>query len=47
MPSAETNSVVRISAPFSLQMVRKIEFVTPAIGARKSGREPFSIKTQE
>jgi hypothetical protein len=24
-------------------MVRKIEFVTPAIGARKSGRLPFTM----
>ena len=40
MPSAETNSVVRISAPFSRQIRRKTELVTPAIGARKRGKGP-------
>jgi hypothetical protein len=38
MPSAETNSVVRMSAPFDLQIRRKTVFVTPAIGARNNGK---------
>src|SRR6202011_468895 len=37
MPSAETNSVTNTSAPCSLQSRRKIESVTPAIGARQRG----------
>src|SRR5437773_8678911 len=38
IPSAETNSVVRTSAPCSLHSWRKILSETPAIGARKSGK---------
>ena len=38
MPSAETNSVTITSAPSSLQMVRKMGSVTPAMGARNSGK---------
>ena len=38
MPSAETNSVTMTSTPSSLQMVRKIGSVTPAIGARNNGK---------
>src|SRR5258708_4423951 len=38
MPSAETNSVVRTSAPISLQSWRNPESVPPAMGARNNGK---------
>ena len=45
MPSAETNSVVSTSAPRALQMRRKTELVTPAMGARKrTGRSARGVK---
>ena len=34
IPSADTNSVVMTSAPISLQILRKMRSVTPAMGAR-------------
>ena len=40
IPSALTNSVTITSAPISLQILRKIKSVTPAIGARYKGNFP-------
>jgi hypothetical protein len=47
IPSAETNSEVRTSAPFSLQMVRKMLLVTPAIGAKNRGKSASTTRIED